>query len=62
MEHLAAMLWHFGDAPDLPDSFWAGLQAAWFTARSASVIGPLLEAVCSASDGPGGKWLLPFAS
>lgn len=44
MEHLAIMLWHSGDAPDLPDAFWAGLQAAWFTAHSTAVVQPLLDA------------------
>lgn len=44
MEHLANMLWHSGDAPDLPDAFWTGLQAAWFTAHSATVLQPLLDA------------------
>ena len=44
MEHLATMLWHSGDAPDLPDAFWAGLQAAWFTAHSTAVLQPLLDA------------------
>jgi thymidylate kinase len=44
MEHLATMLWHSGDAPDLPDAFWTGLQAAWFTAYSAAVLQPLLDA------------------
>jgi hypothetical protein len=44
MEHLAAMLWHSGDAPDLPDAFWTGLQAAWFTAHSTAVLAPLLDA------------------
>lgn len=44
MTHLAAMLWHSGDAPDLPDSFWVGLQAAWFTAHADTVLQPLLSA------------------
>jgi thymidylate kinase len=44
MEHLAIMLWHSGDAPDLPDAFWTGLQAAWFTAHSTAVLAPLLDA------------------
>ena len=44
MTHLATMLWHSGDAPDLPDSFWAGLQAAWFTAHAETVLQPLLSA------------------
>jgi hypothetical protein len=38
------MLWHSGDAPDLPDAFWTGLQAAWFTAHSTAVLQPLLDA------------------
>jgi thymidylate kinase len=42
MEHLSTMLWHSGDAPDLSDSFWVSLQAAWFTAHSETVVGPLL--------------------
>lgn len=44
MEHLAAMLWHSGDDPVLPDSFWVGLQSSWFTASYAAVLSPLLEA------------------
>jgi thymidylate kinase len=44
MGHLATMLWHSGDAPDLPDAFWAGLQSAWFTAHSTAVVQPLLDA------------------
>ncbi|MFI9591188.1 hypothetical protein [Nonomuraea sp. NPDC052265] len=44
MEHLATMLWHSGDAPDLPDAFWVGLQTSWFTAHSQTVLAPLLEA------------------
>jgi hypothetical protein len=44
MEHLATMLWHSGDAPDLLDAFWTGLQAAWFTAHSTAVLAPLLDA------------------
>jgi thymidylate kinase len=44
MTHLATMLWHSGDAPDLPDSFWVGLQAAWFTAHADTVLQPLLSA------------------
>ena len=43
MGPMASMLWHSGDAPDLPDSFWAGLQAAWFSAHSATVLQPLLD-------------------
>jgi hypothetical protein len=42
MDQLASMLWHSGDAPDLPDSFWVGLQAAWCTAHAETVVGPLL--------------------
>jgi thymidylate kinase len=44
MGHLATMLWHSGDSPDLPDSFWVGLQAAWFTAHADTVLQPLLAA------------------
>ncbi len=44
MEHLSTMLWHSGDAPDLSDAFWVSLQAAWFTAHSETVVGPLLDA------------------
>lgn len=44
MEHLSTMLWHSGDAPDLSDAFWVSLQAAWFTAHTETVVGPLLEA------------------
>lgn len=44
MTHLAPMLWHSGDEPDLPDSFWVGLQAAWFTAHAETVLQPLLSA------------------
>ncbi len=44
MEHLSTMLWHSGDAPDLSDAFWVSLQAAWFTAHTEMVIGPLLNA------------------
>jgi thymidylate kinase len=44
MTHLATMLWHSGDEPDLPDSFWVGLQAAWFTAHAETVLQPLLSA------------------
>ncbi|GAA1408460.1 hypothetical protein [Catellatospora coxensis] len=43
MGHLSTMLWGSGDSPDLPDSFWVPLQAAWFTAHSTTVIGPLLD-------------------
>ncbi len=44
MGHLSTMLWHSGDAPDLSDAFWVSLQAAWFTAHSETVLGPLLDA------------------
>jgi len=44
MEHLSAMLWHSGDAPDLSDAFWVSLQAAWFIAHTETVVGPLLDA------------------
>lgn len=44
MEHLSTMLWHSGDAPDLSDTFWVSLQAAWFTAHTETVLGPLLDA------------------
>ncbi|WP_410583902.1 dTMP kinase [Amycolatopsis sp. lyj-108] len=44
MEHLSTMLWHSGDAPDLSDSFWVSLQAAWFTAHTETVVLPLLDA------------------
>jgi len=44
MEHLSTMLWHSGDAPDLSDAFWVSLQAAWFTAHTETVVGPLLDA------------------
>lgn len=44
MKQLAAMLWHSGDAPDLPDGFWVSLQAAWFTAHATTVLDPLLTA------------------
>jgi thymidylate kinase len=43
MEHLSTMLWHSGDAPDLSDAFWMSLQAAWFTAHTETVVGPLLD-------------------
>ncbi|MEV0453805.1 dTMP kinase [Catellatospora methionotrophica] len=46
MRHLSTMLWDSGDSPDLPDSFWVALQAAWFTAHATTVIGPLLDAGC----------------
>jgi dTDP-4-amino-4,6-dideoxygalactose transaminase/thymidylate kinase len=44
MEHIAQMLWHSGDETDLPDGFWAHLQAAWFTAHGEQVLGPALAA------------------
>ncbi len=44
MHQLATVLWHSGDAPDLPDAFWVGVQAAWFTAHATTVVGPLLAA------------------
>ena len=44
MDHLATMLWHSGDALDLSDAFWVPLQAAWFTAHSETVLGPVLDA------------------
>lgn len=44
MEHLSTMLWHSGDAVDLSDAFWVSLQAAWFTAHTETVVGPLLDA------------------
>ena len=44
MEHMSTMLWHSGDAPDLSDAFWVSLQAAWFTAHTETVVGPLLDA------------------
>ncbi|MDN5757179.1 MAG: hypothetical protein L0H59_01410 [Tomitella sp.] len=43
MEHMSTMLWHSGDAPDLSDAFWVSLQAAWFTAHTETVLGPLLD-------------------
>lgn len=42
MGHLSTMLWDCGDERDLSDSFWLATQAAWFTAHSETVIGPLL--------------------
>lgn len=44
MEHLATVLWHSGDGPDLPDGFWVGTQVAWFTAHASTVLEPLLAA------------------
>ena len=49
MEHLSTMLWHSGDAQDLSDAFWVSLQAAWFTAHTETVIGPILDAGFDAS-------------
>lgn len=43
MEPLATMLWHCGDDLDLPDGFWAHLQASWFTAHGRHVVGPALQ-------------------
>lgn len=44
MKQLSSVLWHSGDSPDLPDAFWVGVQAAWFTAHASTVVLPLLEA------------------
>ncbi|MEU1606017.1 dTMP kinase [Micromonospora matsumotoense] len=44
MSQLSTVLWHSGDAPDLPDAFWVGVQAAWFTAHATTVVQPLLTA------------------
>jgi thymidylate kinase len=44
MDHIATMLWHSGDSPDLPDSFWVPLQTSWFTAHATTVVAPLLAA------------------
>ncbi|GLY99800.1 hypothetical protein [Actinoplanes sp. NBRC 103695] len=44
MSQLANVLWHSGDARDLPDAFWVGVQAAWFTAHAGTVVRPLLDA------------------
>lgn len=44
MSQLSNVLWHSGDAPDLPDAFWVGVQAAWFTAHATTVVQPLLAA------------------
>jgi thymidylate kinase len=44
MNQLSEVLWHSGDAPDLPDAFWVGVQAAWATAHASTVTGPLLAA------------------
>lgn len=51
MEPLATMLWHSGDAPDLPDSFWVHLQAAWFTAHATQVVAPAQAEVHVLVDG-----------
>nr|WSX75836.1 aminotransferase class I/II-fold pyridoxal phosphate-dependent enzyme [Streptomyces sp. NBC_00899] len=40
MGHLQQALWHSGDSTDLPDTFWAHLQSAWFTAHHAQVVKP----------------------
>jgi hypothetical protein len=42
MKQLSNVLWHSGDAPDLPDAFWVGVQVAWFTAHASTVVQPLL--------------------
>ncbi|MEU3559686.1 hypothetical protein [Kitasatospora sp. NPDC006786] len=55
MEPLARMLWHSGDAPDLSDSFWAHLQAAWFTAHGEQVVTPALTSGPVLVDGWYGK-------
>jgi len=44
MRQLATVLWHSGDAPDLPDTFWVSVQAAWFTAHASTVLDPVLAA------------------
>ncbi|GIF01130.1 dTMP kinase [Paractinoplanes rishiriensis] len=44
MSQLSTVLWHSGDARDLPDAFWVAAQAAWFTAHATTVIQPLLAA------------------
>jgi thymidylate kinase len=44
MNQLSTVLWHSGDAPDLPDAFWVAVQAAWFTAHATTVVQPLLTA------------------
>jgi hypothetical protein len=51
MEHLSTML-----CPDLSDAFWVSLQAAWFTAHTETVVGPLLDAGFDVVDG----WLYKF--
>lgn len=58
MEHLHEMLWHSGDSPDLPDSFWAYLQASWFTAHGEQVVAPALTAGPVLVDG----WYFKLAS
>jgi thymidylate kinase len=59
MEQLSTMLWHSGDALDLPDAFWVGLQAAWFTAHGTTVLQPLLDAGYDViTDG----WIYKFCS
>ncbi|WP_431921099.1 hypothetical protein [Nonomuraea jabiensis] len=42
MTHLATMLWHSGDSPDLPDAFWVTLQASWYSALRTTVVDPVL--------------------
>ncbi|WP_433513773.1 hypothetical protein ACQP2T_61210 [Nonomuraea sp. CA-143628] len=44
MTQLATMLWHSGDAPDLPDGFWVTLQASWYSALRTTVVDPVLAA------------------
>lgn len=44
MDSLSTMLWHSGDARDLPDGFWVHAQATWFIAHTATVLQPVLEA------------------
>ncbi|WP_433358788.1 hypothetical protein [Streptosporangium sp. CA-115845] len=44
MTQLATMLWHSGDAPDLPDGFWVTLQASWYSALRTTVVDPVLDA------------------
>lgn len=59
MRQLTTMLWHSGDAPDLSDAFWVGLQAAWFTAHGETVLAPLLE---SGHDVIVDGWIYKFCS
>ncbi|GAA2773707.1 hypothetical protein [Kitasatospora cinereorecta] len=58
MAPLARMLWHSGDSPDLSDSFWAHLQASWFTAHGEQVVAPALAAGPILVDG----WYFKLAS